>query len=160
MTEASFITRLRDASINAVATVTVAAIALAAAVATGWFGLASKDQELKVHRVEIAIGILRADPKEDVAPARAWALDVIDRYSGVAFSAEDRASLLHKPIKSATYYMGPNTDFRKNIGVVESPDPVSAQDLWHIIVQMQGRLDRLDNKPAGENSLPPAPPKP
>jgi hypothetical protein len=41
-----------------------------AAVATGWFSFASKDEELRVHLVEIAIGILRADPKEDVAPAR------------------------------------------------------------------------------------------
>ena len=38
---------------------------------------ASKDQELKVHLVEIAIGILLADPKEDVTPARGWALDII-----------------------------------------------------------------------------------
>jgi hypothetical protein len=36
-------------------------------VATGWFSFASKDEELRVHLVEIAIGILRADPaKEDV----------------------------------------------------------------------------------------------
>ncbi len=46
------------------------------AVATGWFTYASKDEELRVHLVEIAIGILRADPKEDVAPARNWAISV------------------------------------------------------------------------------------
>jgi hypothetical protein len=38
------------------------------AVATGWFAYASKNEELQVRRVEIAMGILRADPsKEDVA---------------------------------------------------------------------------------------------
>jgi hypothetical protein len=42
-------------------------LALIAAVATGWFSFASKDEELRVHLVEIAIGILRADlAKEDV----------------------------------------------------------------------------------------------
>ena len=55
-------------------------LTLIAAVATSWFGFASRDEELRVHLVEIAIGILRADPsKEDVAPARAWAMDAIDK---------------------------------------------------------------------------------
>jgi hypothetical protein len=54
----------------AIAAVAGGVLALMAAVATGWFSFASKDEELRVHLVEIAIGILRADPKEDVAPAR------------------------------------------------------------------------------------------
>jgi hypothetical protein len=41
---------------------------------------------------------LRADPKEGVTPARAWALDVIDKNSGVPFSKEDREALLQKPL--------------------------------------------------------------
>lgn len=57
-----------------------------------------ENEELRVHLVEIAIGILRADPKEDVTPARAWAIDVIERNSGVLFTSEDRAALLHKPV--------------------------------------------------------------
>jgi hypothetical protein len=101
MAEASFAARLKDASITAIATVLVGALTLAGAVATGWFGFASKDEELKVRLVEIAIGILRADPaKEDIAPARGWAIEVIERDSGVKFSAEDRAALLHKPLKA------------------------------------------------------------
>jgi hypothetical protein len=78
---------------------------IAVAIATGWFGFASKDEELKVHLVEIAIGILRADPKEDVAGARSWALDIIELNSGVKFNEEDRKALLHKPLidKSSTF---------------------------------------------------------
>jgi hypothetical protein len=76
-------------------------LALIAAVATGWFSFASKDEELRVHLVEIAIGILRADPKEDVSPARGWAMDAIDKYSGLRpFTADERAALLHKPIET------------------------------------------------------------
>ena len=58
----------------------------------------SKDEELRVHLVEIAIGILRADPKEDVASARGWAIDVIEKDSGDSFNAA-RAAHLRKPIK-------------------------------------------------------------
>jgi hypothetical protein len=99
MAEASFVDRLKDASVTAIATVVVGALTLAGAIATGWFGFASQDHALRVHLVEIAIGILRADPKEDVAPARGWAIDIIEQDSGVKFSAEDRAALLHKPIQ-------------------------------------------------------------
>jgi hypothetical protein len=100
MPGASFATKLKDASVTALATVIVGALTLAGAVATGWLTFAGKDEELKVHLVEIAIGILRADPKEDVAPARGWAIDIIEKDSGVKFSEEDRAALLHKPIKT------------------------------------------------------------
>ena len=72
------------------------------AVATGLFSFASKDEELRVHLVEIAIGILRADPKEDVAPARAWAIEVVEKNSGVNFDEKDRAALLHKPLLDKT----------------------------------------------------------
>ena len=87
--------RITEASVPAIIG---AVLALAGAYTTGWFNYASKDEELRVHLVEIAIGILRADPKEDVAPARSWAIDVIERNSGVRFQPEDRAALLHKPI--------------------------------------------------------------
>ena len=81
----------------------IGVLALAGVLATAWSAYASKDEELRVHLVEIAIGILRADPtKEDVAPARAWAMDAINKYSGLRpFTADERAALLHKPIGGA-----------------------------------------------------------
>jgi hypothetical protein len=68
--------------------------------ATGYYSLASKNEELHVHLVEIAFGILEAEPKQGVAPARGWAIEVIERNSGVKFSNEDREALLSKPIAS------------------------------------------------------------
>jgi hypothetical protein len=66
---------------------------------TSYYGSLSKDRELNIRLVEIGISILRADPKkEDISPARQWAIEVIQRNSGVAFSSDDRAALLHKPI--------------------------------------------------------------
>jgi hypothetical protein len=75
-----------------------ALIGAGASLGVAYFTFASKDQELKVHLVEIAIGILRADPKEDVGPARGWALDVIEKNSGTPFSTKDRVALLGKPL--------------------------------------------------------------
>jgi hypothetical protein len=75
-----------------------ALIGAGATLGVAYFTFASKDEELKVHLVEIAIGILRADPKEDVGNARGWALEVIEKNSGVPFSEEDRQALLHKPL--------------------------------------------------------------
>ena len=93
----------------------IAVLALAGVLATALSAYASKDEELKVHLVEIAIGILRADPtKEDVAPARAWAMDAIDKYSGLRpFTADERAALLHKPIGGAPADSGLSPEWKK-----------------------------------------------
>jgi hypothetical protein len=45
--------------------------------------LRARTKSLRFTSLEIAIGILRADPKEDVTPARGWALDIIEKNSGV-----------------------------------------------------------------------------
>jgi hypothetical protein len=84
--------------------VLAAAITGAASYGAAYLTFAGKDQELKVHLVEIAISILRADPKEDVTPARGWALDIIEKNSGVPFSPEDRDALLHKPLAGKDAY--------------------------------------------------------
>ena len=55
-----------NTTVAALGGVIVGALGFATAVAGGWFTYAGKDQELKVHLVEIAVSILRADPKEDV----------------------------------------------------------------------------------------------
>jgi hypothetical protein len=92
------------ASLTAVAALLGALAGFGGAVATGWFAYASKNEELQVHLVEIAIGILRADAsKEDVAPAREWALDIIDQKSGVKFSDADRKALLHQSIQAKDF---------------------------------------------------------
>jgi hypothetical protein len=63
-----------------------------------WIGLLTKDHELKIRLVEIGIGILRADPKEHLTPAREWAIRVIEGNSNVYFSDEDRNLLLSEPL--------------------------------------------------------------
>jgi hypothetical protein len=94
--------------VMALVAVLSALIGAGATLGVAYLTFASKDQELKVHLVEIAIGILRADPKEeDVTPARGWALDVIEKNSGVPFSKADREALLHEPLLSTPGPTGP-----------------------------------------------------
>jgi len=45
-------------------------------------------------------------PKEDVTPARGWALDIIEKNSGVPFSQQDREALLRKPLSAKVALLG------------------------------------------------------
>jgi hypothetical protein len=44
--------------------------------------------------VQIGVSILSADPsKSDVAPAREWAMKLVEQHSGLPFSDKDRGRL-------------------------------------------------------------------
>ena len=103
MTETSFAARLRDTSVTAMATVIGATLAFIGVYVTGYFSYASKDEELKVHLIEVAFGILRADPKDKIEPARGWAIAIIEKNSGIPFSDSDKKALLSQPINSKAY---------------------------------------------------------
>ena len=90
--------------------------------ATGWFSYASKDEELRVHLVELAISILRADPKEGVTPARGWAINVMEKNSGITFDKEDRDALLSKPIVGKELWTG------KKIGLIPVPEGMTFEE--------------------------------
>lgn len=83
--------------------VIVAVIGFLSGVGGAWFGLISKDHELKIKLVEIGIGILRADPKEKVTPARAWAIRLIEHSSGEPFLEEERKALLDGPLVTTSF---------------------------------------------------------
>ena len=52
--------------------------------------------------VEIGVSILAADPgKSDVTPARQWAINLVSKYSGQPFGAEDVEKLLHNRLSLA-----------------------------------------------------------
>lgn len=105
------------AALSAFAALMGALAGFGGAVATGWFAFAGKDEELRVRLVEIAIGILEADPsKTDLTPARGWAMDIIDQKSGVQFSAADRAALLHQPIVTKGVW------YNKSMGNISSAE--------------------------------------
>ena len=78
--------------------IVVAIFGLLTGLIGNWIGLLTKDHELKIKLVEIGIGILRADPKENLTPAREWAIRIIETNSGLKFSENDKGLLLKKPI--------------------------------------------------------------
>jgi hypothetical protein len=57
--------------------------------------------------VQIGVNILSAEPgKADVTPARQWAIDLVEKHSGLPFNVADREALLHHPISSAALTLG------------------------------------------------------
>jgi hypothetical protein len=46
------------------------------------------NRQMDVKMVEIAVSILSQEPKDNIAPARKWAVDVIGHYSDVKLSKE------------------------------------------------------------------------
>jgi hypothetical protein len=103
MPEPSFAVRLRDTSVTAIATVIGAVLTLVGVYLTGWFAYASKDEELRSHLVEVALGILREDPKgesDDMKKVRVWAIKLIARNSGVEFPKEAVTALTDSPLRT------------------------------------------------------------
>jgi len=111
MPEGDLQTRVRDVSVTAIATILGAILALVGVYVTGWFNYASKDEELRVHLVDIAIGILRSDPKDEgIKPIREWAMDIIDRNSGIQLSKVlEHVVPVSKVRPGDLAYVGPDT---------------------------------------------------
>jgi hypothetical protein len=66
----------------------------------------SSSRENDAKMVEMALGILRAVPSENVIAARSWAIRVIDAHSGTPFTSDEKNALL----KNAIPYV-PSMDF-------------------------------------------------
>ena len=54
----------------------------------------SNNRQMDVKMVEIAVGILSQEPKDNIAPAREWAVDVIQHYAKDKLSPEVRTALV------------------------------------------------------------------
>jgi hypothetical protein len=91
------------AAVAVIAGVSAAIGAVAGPYLTSRVEYFTRNREMDIKMVEIAVGILRADDKKEpgVAPARAWAADVIDRYSQVPLSAEARKSLIEFGVRGS-----------------------------------------------------------
>jgi hypothetical protein len=57
-----------------------------------------REREINVKMVEIAVGLLREDPKGRLQPAREWAVQVIDDNSDTPLSDAARQALLNCPV--------------------------------------------------------------
>jgi hypothetical protein len=78
-------------------------VALATGVVGAALGYMSSNREMDVKMVEIAVGILSQEPKENIAPAREWAVDVISHYAEVKPSNAVRSALIENRAVLYTY---------------------------------------------------------
>ena len=78
-----------------VATLLVAVIAFVGTVANSFYAYSNRNRELDIELVKLGVAILRADPKEtQTEGAREWAINVIETFSRVPFTATAKAELL------------------------------------------------------------------
>jgi hypothetical protein len=59
-----------------------------------------KSRELDIHMVEIALSLVKPDPNVDPTKigAREWAIDVMEKFSGIPFSAGARKSIIETSV--------------------------------------------------------------
>jgi hypothetical protein len=75
----------------------VIAASMLAFIGSQWVAKSAFDAQM----VQIGVSILSADPsKSDVAPARDWAIRLVQEHSGQPFSEAERDSLLKHPIQT------------------------------------------------------------
>lgn len=77
------------------------AVPVVIAVAAHIVNTSFKERDVRLRTVELAIGILKEDPKnssDETKALRRWAMDVIDAYSGVPLPEGARAALQKAPI--------------------------------------------------------------
>ena len=87
-------TSIGSAVVTADATVVVALLILAGLVLAAWFSHISKERELRVRMVELAVDILREDPKDaNWAKLRGWVVRVIQNSSPVKLAPEEENAL-------------------------------------------------------------------
>jgi hypothetical protein len=86
--------RARDVTITAAAGIIASILTLAGIYTTGWFNYASKDEELHVQLVEMAVGILKEPKAAGEAQPRNWAIDVMEKNTDVKMLPEERKLLV------------------------------------------------------------------
>ena len=102
---------------------------------TGWFAYSAKDEELRYHLVEVALGILNVDPKDESEEQKRicdWAINLIGSDSGVTVPEKAAQALRDYPLQSERFGVctvsgpGPERQFQ---GLSQSQCFAAAQTL-------------------------------
>lgn len=68
-------------------------------IVTNTYTNAMKESENRIRYIELAIGILRSDPKPETQGLRAWAVEVVDKHSIVPFDPKVKQEILDQQVK-------------------------------------------------------------
>jgi hypothetical protein len=68
------------------------------ALITAGFNYLSHQNDLDAKMIELSIGILRSEPKQETEPLREWAIDVFEKRGSFSFNDRQRATLLKKEL--------------------------------------------------------------
>ncbi|WP_317933143.1 hypothetical protein [Halioxenophilus sp. WMMB6] len=82
----------------------VSAVLVPAAIALvgHWYTSAIAEREIQAKFVELGVSILQAPPNKETANLRTWAIEVLNRYSGVPLNEATRKDLIENvPIPTA-----------------------------------------------------------
>ncbi len=87
-----------------------------------------KSRELDIHMVEIALSLVKPDPNIDPTKigAREWAIDVMEKFSGIKFSAAARKSIIETAVPIEAIPKGAATEPTPGLPTVE---PFGRDDL-------------------------------
>ena len=87
---------------SAATSLSLVAVPLVAAWIGAGFNTATKEAEIRLRTVEIAVGILETNPdSEEDSALRDWAIDVVDQFSGVPIPASAREELQRERLPAA-----------------------------------------------------------
>lgn len=70
--------------------------AVAGTLAVPYVGGMTIERPLDTKTIEMAVGILREPVRVDEDPMRSWAIKVVEKKSGIAFSDAQRTTLLKR----------------------------------------------------------------
>jgi len=91
-----------------------------------------KSRELDIRMVEIALSLVKPDPNVDPTKigAREWAIDVMERFSGIRFSPSARQSIIETAVPVATIPKGPPPLSRRRACPLSSPSTAMTSSFW------------------------------
>ncbi len=70
--------------------------------------IANKDSENRVKYVELAVSVLKADPKPESHALRAWAVDLLDSQAPTKLTSDARKQLQERPLDLRPATLGGN----------------------------------------------------